>query len=165
LDSYWAVAVDHIGTGQSQAHPCNKPRQDGFECKQISRQQYMVGNGRMLLAGSESDFNIWKECLEARGYAVTERRDSDSTSQRTSSNQVVQGTTGCVAANATIGSMVKGSDGTQKRVTALYGVSPRCPVSANPILAGIEDGSSKASPLQLKEVSDPVERLRKWREN
>lgn len=47
-------------------------RQDGFECKQLSRQQYVVGSGGMLLGGSEPTFEVWKECLEARGYIVLE---------------------------------------------------------------------------------------------
>ena len=60
--SYWY----HYKPGVSE----QQMRQDGFECKQISRQQYIVGTGGMLLEGSEPNFAVWKECLEARGYIV-----------------------------------------------------------------------------------------------
>lgn len=51
--------------------------QDGFECKQISRQPYyLAGGGGVILGGSEPNFEIWKECLEARGYTVREASQS-----------------------------------------------------------------------------------------
>jgi hypothetical protein len=159
--AYWQWSKPGASTQQA--------RQDGFECKQISRQSYLVGSGNTLMGGSEPDFNVWKECLEARGYAVTQQRDSDSTPKSAIGNYVAS-TQGkfCVAANSTIGSIVRAADGAPKKVTALYGFSPRCSVSSNPILADIEDGAAverQASPLQLKDIADPVERLRKWREN
>jgi len=46
-------------------------RQDGFECKQISRQPYYVPVGGVVVGGSEPNFKIWEECLQARGYTVT----------------------------------------------------------------------------------------------
>lgn len=49
--------------------------QDGFECKQMSRQQYIVGSGGLLVGGSEPTFEVWKECLEARGYSVTKESE------------------------------------------------------------------------------------------
>lgn len=47
-------------------------RQDGFECKQASRQSFVVGSGGMLVGGDEANKEIWRECLQARGYTVTE---------------------------------------------------------------------------------------------
>lgn len=60
--SYWYWSKPDVSKQQA--------RQDGFECKLISRQQYIVGTGGMLMGGSEPNFEIWKECLEARGYTV-----------------------------------------------------------------------------------------------
>lgn len=57
--AYWRWSKP--GVSKQQA------RQDGFECTQISRQQYIVGTGGMLIGGSEPNFQVWKECLEARG--------------------------------------------------------------------------------------------------
>lgn len=45
--------------------------QDNFECKQASRQPFIVGTGGMLVGGSEPTWETYKECLEARGYTVT----------------------------------------------------------------------------------------------
>jgi hypothetical protein len=45
--------------------------QDHFECKQISRQSYIVGTGGTLVGGSAPTWDVLKECLEARGYTVT----------------------------------------------------------------------------------------------
>jgi len=65
--SYWSWTKPGVSEQQM--------RQDGFECKQISRQQYIVGTGGMLMGGSEPNFEIWKECLEARGYTVWEQKE------------------------------------------------------------------------------------------
>lgn len=69
-------------TGCGASYTWSKPggstlqaRQDGFECKQISRQGYIVGAGTFVMGGSEPDFDIWKECLEARGYTVVEQEE------------------------------------------------------------------------------------------
>ena len=52
--------------------------QDNFECKQASRQPYIVGTGGMLVGGSSPTWETYKECLEARGYTLTvvDREDS-----------------------------------------------------------------------------------------
>ena len=97
--------------------------QDGFECKQISRQpDYVPGGG--IVEGLEPTLRIWKECLEARGYTVTEPNDS-----RVSH---------CVALDATVGTRVQTQDGKMMRITTLYGNSPRCGHPGAPILADLE---------------------------
>jgi hypothetical protein len=115
-----------------------RARQDGFECKQIARQPYLLGTGKMLIGGAESDFTVWKECLEARGYTVTEQNDSQSSSQSAPTNPAPQ-SNGCVAANATIGSILTTENGQKRKVTALYGMSPACTKPTHPILANIAD--------------------------
>ena len=136
--AYWQWSKP--GASQQQS------RQDGFECKQISRQQYIVGTGGMLLGGSEPNFGVWKECLEARGYTVTEMSDSQSSSQGAS--QSVSEGNRCVASSATVGTRVKLPDGKIGRITALYGASPRCSDPATPIVADIEEVSDSPSSSQ-----------------
>lgn len=141
--SVWAVLVALVISGCSGAYwQWSKPgvsqqqaRQDGFECKQISRQQYIVGTGGMLLGGSEPNFGVWKECLEARGYTVTEESDSQSSSQNMSQGNI------CVASGATVGTLVKLPTGKIGRIAALYGASPRCSVPTTPIAADVEEVS------------------------
>ena len=110
--AYWQWSKP--GASQQQA------RQDGFECKQISRQQSYVLMGPMMVGSSDPDFNTWKECLEARGYWVTQMSDSQGSPQSSP-----QGNR-CVATNATVGTRFKAPNGQMKKVTALYGTSPRC---------------------------------------
>ena len=130
--AYWQWSKP--GVSQQQA------KQDSFECKQISRQPYLVGTGGLLVGGSGPEFNTWKECLEARGYTVTQASDSQD-----SSHSVPQGNR-CVASNATIGLRVKAPDGKMGRVRALYGTSPQCSNPAYPLVADVEDvGSAQGS--------------------
>jgi hypothetical protein len=100
-------------------------KQDGVECRQISRQPYDVPVGGGIVGGSDPDVRIWKECLEARGYTVTEQSDSQGSH--------------CVASNATVGTRVKSQDGKMLKVATLYGDSPRCANPATPILADLEE--------------------------
>ena len=103
-------------------------KQDGVECRQISRQPYDVPVepvGGVIEGGSDPDVRIWKECLEARGYTVTEQSDSQGSH--------------CVASNATVGTRVKSQDGKMVKVVTLYGDSPRCANPATPILADLEE--------------------------
>ena len=44
----------------------------------------------------------------------------------------------CVASNATVGTRFKDSNGQMKKVTALYGTSPRCSNPTYPILVDVE---------------------------
>jgi hypothetical protein len=99
-------------------------KQDGVECRQISRQPDYVPGGGVIAGGSEPTLRIWKECLEARGYTVTEPNDS----------QVSH----CVASDATVGTRVQNQDGKMMRVTTLYGNSPKCGHPGAPILADLE---------------------------
>jgi hypothetical protein len=108
-------------------------KQDGFECKQISRQQSYLLMGPMVVGSSDPDFNTWKECLEARGYTVTEQSNSQTSSQSTSQANR------CVRSNAVVGGRYSALSGKSKRITALYGTSPRCQDPANPILADVEE--------------------------
>jgi hypothetical protein len=100
-------------------------KQDGVECRQISRQPDDVPVGGVIVRGSDPDVRIWKECLEARGYTVTEQSDSQGSH--------------CVASNATVGTRVKSQDGKMLKVATLYGDSPRCANPATPILADLEE--------------------------
>ena len=100
-------------------------KQDGVECRQISRQPYDVPVGEVIVGGSDPDVRIWKECLEARGYTVTEQSDSQGSH--------------CVTSNATVGTRVKSQDGKMMKVASLYGDSPRCANPATPILADLEE--------------------------
>lgn len=211
--SYWRWSKS--GVSEQQA------RQDGFDCKQISRQSFLVGSGNMVVGGSEPDFKTWKECLEARGYSVTEQGDSDPPPPPAYTNVG----NGCAPSSTTIGSVLTVENGQKKKVTALYGTSPRCADSAYPILADFQDyvasplstvgnacvstiatigskvtvdgkpkivktlhGTSARCPsssvpilasledeivvpqkpptsLNLKEIADPEERVRRWRED
>lgn len=45
--------------------------QDNFECKQASRESFIVGSGGMLVGGTEANKGIWMECLQGRGYTIT----------------------------------------------------------------------------------------------
>jgi len=100
-------------------------KQDGVECRQISRQPDDVPVGGVIVRGSDPDVRIWKECLEARGYTVTEQSDSQGSH--------------CVASNATVGTRVKSQDGKMLKVATLYGDSPRCANPATPILADLDE--------------------------
>jgi hypothetical protein len=100
-------------------------KQDGVECRQISRQPYDEPVGGVIVRGSDPDVRIWKECLEARGYTVTEQSDSPGSH--------------CVASNATVGTRVKSQNGKMLKVATLYGDSPRCANPATPILADLEE--------------------------
>lgn len=64
--------------------------QDHFECKQISRQPYIVGTGGMLLGGSEPTWDVLKECLEARGYSVTEVIEETPEQAQAASERVIR---------------------------------------------------------------------------
>jgi hypothetical protein len=100
-------------------------KQDGVECRQISRQPSDVPVGGGIGGESDPDDRIWKECLEARGYTVTEQSDSQGSH--------------CVASTATVGTRVKSQDGKMLKVATLYGNSPRCADPATPILADLEE--------------------------
>jgi len=114
--SYWEWSKP--GASLQQA------KQDGFECKQISREPDDVPGGG-ILGGSEPTLRIWKECLEVRGYTVTGPDDS-----RVSH---------CVAFDATVGTRIQTQDGKMMRVTTLYGNSPKCGHPGAPILADLEN--------------------------
>jgi len=100
-------------------------KQDGVECRQISRQPDDEPVGGGIVGGSDPDVRIWKECLEARGYTVSEQSDSQGSH--------------CVASNATVGTRIKSQDGKMLKVATLYGDSPRCANPATPILADLEE--------------------------
>jgi hypothetical protein len=125
--AYWQWSKP--GASQQQA------KQDGFECKQISRQQSYLLMGNMVAGASSPDSNIWKECLEARGYWVREASDSQDSSKGTSQANR------CVRSNAVVGDRYSSLSGKSKRITALYGTSPRCQDPANPVLADVEEVS------------------------
>jgi len=126
--SYWKWSKP--GATEQQA------RQDGFECKQIARQP--LGTDKILIGGAEPDFPVWKECLEARGYTVTEQSDSQSSFQPSPTNPASQDN-GCVAANAMIGSILTTENGQKRKITALYGMSPACTKQTHPILANMAE--------------------------
>ena len=125
------LAIVIVGCGGSSlqwAKPgasLQQAKQDGVECRQISRQPYDVPVGGGIVGGSDPDVRIWKECLEARGYTVTEQSDSQGSH--------------CVASNATVGTRVKSQDGKMMKVATLYGDSARCANPATPILADLEE--------------------------
>jgi hypothetical protein len=72
------------GTSQQQM------LQDGFECKQASRQSFVVGSGGTLVGGTEANKGIWIECLQARGYTVTEESEDQREQAQANSERVRQ---------------------------------------------------------------------------
>jgi hypothetical protein len=100
-------------------------KQDGVECREISRQPSDVPVGGGIGGGSDPDDRIWKECLEARGYTVTEQSDSQGSH--------------CIVSTATVGTRIKSQDGKMLKVATVYGDSPRCADPASPILANLEE--------------------------
>lgn len=126
----------------STAYTWSKPgvsiqqaQQEGFECKQISRQPYYVPVGGVIVGGSEPDVHIWKECLEARGYTVTEVSEDSAPSSRPSAPLGSL----CGPSTVTIGTRLKYPNGKMVKVKTLYGNSPRCSDPATPILVDVEE--------------------------
>jgi len=56
--------------------------QDNFECTQASRQSSMVGSGRMVVGGTNSNPDEWRECLQARGYTVSVKSEEQRQAER-----------------------------------------------------------------------------------
>jgi len=126
----------------STAYTWSKPgvsiqqaQQDGFECKQMSRQPYYVPVGGVIVGGSEPDVHIWKECLEARGYTVTEVSEDSAPSSRPSAPLGSH----CGPSNVTIGTRLRSPNGKMVKVTALYANSPRCSDPATPTPIDVEE--------------------------
>jgi hypothetical protein len=133
---FLAIAVAGCG---STEYTWSKPdvsrqqaQQDGFECKQISRQSYYVPVGGVIVGGSDPDVRIWKECLEARGYTVTTVAEADEVNAPLGAY--------CGPSNVTIGTRLRRpQDGKMVKVTALYANSPRCSDPATPTPVDVEE--------------------------
>lgn len=126
--AYWSYSKP--GMSEQQMH------QDGFECKQISRQPYYVPVGGVIVGGSDPDVRIWKECLEARGYTVMKVSEDSAPSSRPSAPLGSL----CGPSNVTIGTRLRRSqDGKMVKVTALYANSPRCSDPATPTPVDVEE--------------------------
>lgn len=139
----------------STAYTWSKPgvsrqqaQQEGFECKQISRQPYYVPVGGVIVGGSEPDVRIWIECLEARGYTVTKESEDSAPSSSLGSL--------CAPSNAMIGTRLRRSqDGKMVKVTALYADSPRCSDPATPTPVDVEEVGEGESSVSASKGCGP----------
>lgn len=124
--------------------------QDDYQCRRESSYvskgdtaYYSMPLGKGIYAmpisggeGLQINRDLYFSCMRSHGYQLIDRYDLQKVANQTPST--LQGSN-CVGSNATVGTKVKFPDGKLVIVTTVYGISPRCPNPALPILVDVSE--------------------------